>query len=231
MDNENKNPKKQKRSAIGYYSVVAFSLAVIGSVSWFAATKTTKKDGYIRPKASEYQSDTGSYNNTKEQENTENTEKTESAANTVSDEPYTTESKPAENEKIKYVMPVEGAILKPFSSVDLQYSSTYADMRLHEGVDIKCNEGSIVKSAYKGTVTDILDDSLYGKVVVIDHGNGVTVRYCGLKDIAVKAGQTVEAGEQIAFSGEVPCECADEPHIHIDAIIDNENISVFDLLN
>lgn len=227
MGNED---KKRKKSAIGYYSVVAFSLAVIGSVSWFAATKGTNVDKKNN-NGSEYKQNNSSYNSSKTDEKSPaNDQKTESAAVGVEDQPYTPQES-TEKENISFVMPVEGTILKPYSSTDLQYSSTYADMRLHEGVDIKCAEGSVVRAAYKGTVTDILDDTLYGKVVVIDHGNGITVRYCGLTDIGVSKGQTVSAGEQIAFSGSVPCECADEPHIHIDAVVENKSVSIFDFFS
>ena len=227
MDNKD-TKKRRKKSVIGYYSVVAFSLAIIGSVSWFAATKTSDITKENNKSDNEYHSIAGSYTNNSEEGYT--SDNTQAAEKEVSDEPYES-SKDNTSKKVGYVMPVEGEVIKPYSSTDLQYSSTYADMRLHEGVDIKCEKGSIVRAAYDGTVTDILDDKLYGKVVVINHGNGITVRYCGLDNIAVTKGATVKTGDQIAFSGTVPSEIADPPHIHIDAILEDESISILELLS
>ncbi len=224
--------KKQKKSGITYYSIVAFSLAVIGSVSWFAATRSDNPGS-----AGEYPKKDSSYNSKVQSETPQITEKkeqndaggAESVAKPVESEPYVAPA-PENGADSLFTMPVDGAVVKPYSRAGLQYSSTYGDMRLHEGIDISCTEGSAVKAAANGTVTDITDDPFYGKLVTIDHGGGLTVRYCGLAEIAVTAGQTVLSGDQIAFSGTVPCECADGPHVHIDAALDGESVSVFDIL-
>ena len=231
MENkEKKENKSKKRSLIGYYSVVAFSLAIIGSVSWFAATKTDNIGKSNGKKEEEYHSIAGSYTNTNDNEQT--SDEAKAAEKEVTDEPYESDSEKTETEKKQgFVMPVEGEVIKPYSNSELQYSKTYADMRLHEGVDIKCEKGSVVKAAYDGTVTDILDDKLYGKTVVINHGNGISVRYYGLDNIAVTKGAAVKAGDQIAFVGIVPSEIADPSHIHIDAILEDESISILELLS
>lgn len=216
---EDKN-KKTKIGKITYYSVVVFSVAVIGAVSWFTVSRLGTINNIMNDSAknnkTSYSSSESSYNKKKNEKPTPSTASgTESAANPVTDEPYTSSQVTAE--KPAFTMPVDGTVLKPYSSTALQYSKTYGDMRLHEGIDIKCEEGSAVKSASNGTVTDIINDPTYGKTVIIDHGSGISVKYCGLKDVAAVKGSTVKSGDIIGTSGTVPCECKDGPHIHLEA--------------
>jgi len=114
----------------------------------------------------------------------------------------------------KFVMPVGGRLKKEFSNQKLQYCETYGDWRLHLGVDIAAKKGTDVVSAGKGKVKKVYYDDLYGKTIVIDHGNGVIANYCGVKSVVVSKGDIVEIGERIAVIGEIPCEVADEIHLH-----------------
>lgn len=115
-----------------------------------------------------------------------------------------------------FVMPVTGDIIKVFSDTELQYSETYRDMRLHTGVDIAADTGTKVKAAGDGTVTDVYMDPLWGSTVVIDHGNGVVAYYAGLNNTpTVSEGEVVAPGTQLGDVGQIPCEAADEPHLHL----------------
>lgn len=115
-----------------------------------------------------------------------------------------------------FVLPVTGDIIKVYNDTELQYSETYKDMRLHTGVDIAAEPGTKVKAAGDGRVTDVYADPLWGSTVVIDHGNGITVYYCGLnKTPTVAKGDVVAPGAQIGDVGEIPCEAADAPHLHL----------------
>ena len=113
-----------------------------------------------------------------------------------------------------FVMPVGGKLNKEFSNQKMQYCETYGDWRLHLGIDIAAKKGSDVVSAGKGKVKKVYVDDLFGKVVVIDHGNGVVASYCGVKSVVVSKGDVVEIGQKIAVIGDVPCEVADEIHLH-----------------
>ena len=95
-------------------------------------------------------------------------------------------------------------------------------MRLHTGVDILCENGSNIKSVGSGIVKSIIDDVNLGKVIVIDYDDSITVKYCGMASVNVKENDKIATGEIIGTSGEVPSECADKPHIHIEVIVDNE---------
>lgn len=115
-----------------------------------------------------------------------------------------------------FVLPVTGDIIKVYSDTELQYSETYKDMRLHTGVDIAAEQGAKVKASGDGTVTDVYEDPLWGSTVVIDHGKGVTIYYCGLnKQPTVQKGDIVTPGTQLGDIGEIPCEAADQAHLHL----------------
>ncbi len=129
-----------------------------------------------------------------------------------------------------FTMPLIGSIGKNYSDTTLQYSETFGDMRLHLGIDLQADEGTKVVAAAKGTVKKVTDDSLWGKTVVIDHGYGFTVHYCGIKNATVTEGETVASGTKIGEVGVVPCESEDKSHIHIAFVQGDKYISPLELL-
>lgn len=52
-----------------------------------------------------------------------------------------------------------------------------------------------------GTVCYVGESTLTGKLLVIDHGNGLRSWYCNLKDISVKVGDTLQKGDVIGSCG------------------------------
>jgi murein DD-endopeptidase MepM/ murein hydrolase activator NlpD len=71
----------------------------------------------------------------------------------------------------------------------------------HSGVDISCHYGQPVLAPSDGVVTYAGFYSGYGRMIQIDHGNGITTRYGHLSAFAVAAGQSVRRGEVIGYVG------------------------------
>ncbi len=113
-------------------------------------------------------------------------------------------------------MPVTGEIINPYSNGELVKSVTLDVWKTHDGVDIAAEEGAAVASCMKGTVSEVNNDPLWGICVVIDHGDGVTGHYYGLKEtLNVKAGQEVAMGEIIGQVGNTAeIECKLDSHLH-----------------
>lgn len=133
-----------------------------------------------------------------------------------SEEETETEEEPAPVAN-SFIYPLSGNIIKGFSSEELVFSNTMGDMRLHIGLDISAAAGSEVASCGNGVVKTVGKDSLLGVFVEVDHGGGRTARYCGLADaLSVVEGDTVRAGSPIGIVGEVPSECMDESHLHLE---------------
>lgn len=129
-----------------------------------------------------------------------------------------------------FVMPITGDISKNFSNEYLQYSDTYMDMRLHTATDIVASQGSIINSSGDGKVLEILKDAFLGEIVVIDHGNGIIAKYCGLKNISVKVGDTVSASQSLGEIGVIPSESVEAPHLHFEVTKDGVLIDPLSLM-
>lgn len=65
---------------------------------------------------------------------------------------------------------------------------------MHSGTDFRAPSGAPVKAAGAGTVVAAGWNGGYGRMVDIDHGNGIVTRYAHMKKITVRKGQKVRAG-------------------------------------
>jgi murein DD-endopeptidase len=89
---------------------------------------------------------------------------------------------------------------------------TLGTRKLHTGVDLGVPLGTEVRGVAEGTVRRASEDAVNGKVLLIDHGNGVTTAYCHNSELLVRPGQRVARGEPIARSGNTGRSTG--PHLH-----------------
>ena len=71
----------------------------------------------------------------------------------------------------------------------------------HEGVDFPAEAGTPIVAAASGKVLFAAMHPEYGKLVEIDHGNGLVTRYAHASMLLVKPGDLVVAGQRIAGVG------------------------------
>ena len=109
-----------------------------------------------------------------------------------------------------------GRVLNAFSGDELVYNKTLGDWRTHNGVDYACTQGAAVAAPVAGKVVSAGAEGNWGTVVVLEDAAGRLWRLCGVADPAVKAGDTVTAGQKLGTVGTVGCECAEESHIHVE---------------
>ena len=90
----------------------------------------------------------------------------------------------------------------------------------HTGIDLLAPYMTPVYATAGGVVSysGYRDD--YGKVVEIDHGNGLTTRYAHLHRQTVSVGQQVAAHSQIGFLGSTGR--ATGPHVHYEVLVNGE---------
>lgn len=71
----------------------------------------------------------------------------------------------------------------------------------HTGLDYAAAKGSLVRAAGRGTVRSYGTVPGFGKVLVLDHGMGLTSSYAHLDKAEVAVGAWVDAGQAIARVG------------------------------
>ncbi len=84
----------------------------------------------------------------------------------------------------------------------------------HTGMDIAAPRGTPNKAADGGVVTFAGWDGNYGKLIIIDHGNGLTTYYAHNDTIKVKKSQRVAKGDVIGTVGSTGN--ATGPHLHFE---------------
>ena len=96
-------------------------------------------------------------------------------------------------------------------------------MQVHHGMDIKTNREAVLATENKGTVVgvDHRTNTAGGKTVTVEYaredGSRVRVQYMHLSEIAVKKGDTVNAGQKIGVSGATGTRVTGE-HLHFGVI-------------
>jgi murein DD-endopeptidase MepM/ murein hydrolase activator NlpD len=90
----------------------------------------------------------------------------------------------------------------------------------HTGIDLSAPYMSPVHATAAGTVTYAGYRSDYGKVVEIDHGNGIATLYAHLHRYIVSVGQRVAEHEQIGFLGSSGRSSG--PHVHYEVRVNDE---------
>lgn len=164
-----------------------------------------------------------------------NSDNTKYAVNTSKSEEKTvneskedkTENEKQENEKDpEFIMPVEGEILRKYAKENLVYSTTLDEWITHNGIDIKAEKTTVVKSAAEGIVKSIKNDPRYGLTVVIEHTNGFSTVYSNLLTAEfVEEGEKVEQGQTVGTVGNTATfEIADESHLHFEILKDDINV-------
>ena len=93
---------------------------------------------------------------------------------------------------------------------------------LHTGLDLHGETGDPVRATADGTVTAAGWSGGYGRVVDVDHGNGLSTRYGHLSSIAVRVGQSIKTGQIIGKVGSTGRSTG--PHLHYETRLKGEAI-------
>jgi murein DD-endopeptidase MepM/ murein hydrolase activator NlpD len=105
--------------------------------------------------------------------------------------------------------PVNGILRSSFGGRSDPFSGEGA---FHTGIDLEAAKGTPVHVTADGVVESTGWSHGYGKLVVVDHGNGLDTYYAHLSQFLVIPGEEVRRGEVIALSGGTGR--ATGPHIH-----------------
>ena len=93
---------------------------------------------------------------------------------------------------------------------------------MHTGLDFRAATGDPVRATANGKVASSGWAGGYGRMVEIDHGNGLSTRYGHLSEITVKVGDVVKIGQVIGAVGSTGRSTG--PHLHYETRIDGEAV-------
>jgi murein DD-endopeptidase MepM/ murein hydrolase activator NlpD len=93
---------------------------------------------------------------------------------------------------------------------------------MHTGLDFRGNPGDPIRATAGGTVVAASWSGGYGRMVEIDHGNGLSTRYGHLSAIEVHEGQIIRPGQVIGRLGSTGRSTG--PHLHYETRIDGEAV-------
>src|SRR5262245_18937358 len=93
---------------------------------------------------------------------------------------------------------------------------------MHTGLDFRASTGDPVRATANGKVVSSGWQGGYGRMVEIDHGNGLSTRYGHLSEINVKVGDVIRIGQVIGAVGSTGRSTG--PHLHYETRIDGDAV-------
>lgn len=94
--------------------------------------------------------------------------------------------------------------------------------KFHSGIDIPAPSGTPIVAAKSGTVILSRLMSGYGNVIMIDHGDTVTV-YAHCSALNKSVGDSVSAGDVVAFIGTTGLSTG--PHLHFEVRVNGSPVN------
>jgi murein DD-endopeptidase MepM/ murein hydrolase activator NlpD len=112
------------------------------------------------------------------------------------------------------IMPTKGYLSRGFG---YQVDPFTGFNQFHSGLDIANRTGTPIYAPADGKVASVSVFSGLGKMIVIDHGYGLTTRYGHLSGYEVKVGQMVKRGDIIGRVGSTGYSTG--PHLHYEVLV------------
>lgn len=122
-------------------------------------------------------------------------------------------------EQLALILPVEGVISSPFGK---RRFFNDQPRKPHSGTDIAAAVGTPIVAAGSGEVVLVGDFFFNGRLVVIDHGEGVKTMYNHMDEIAVTEGQSIVQGQTIGTVGATGRVTG--PHLHFGVILNGASV-------
>jgi murein DD-endopeptidase MepM/ murein hydrolase activator NlpD len=126
----------------------------------------------------------------------------------------------ADSEYTPSIWPVLGHITDSFGERLDPFSGEGA---FHTGVDVASDYGAPVHATADGVVTIAEDHAGYGRLVVIDHGFGITTWYAHLSAFSAVRGARVKRGEVVGYTGISGRSTG--PHVHYEVRMNNAPVN------
>lgn len=114
-------------------------------------------------------------------------------------------------------MPIKAAITSPFG---WRRHPIFGVRKFHTGIDLAGPNRSPIKAADGGNVLYAGWYGGYGKVVIVNHGNGLATLYAHMSKTAVSVGANVKKGDIVGYEGTTGFSTG--PHLHFEVRVDGK---------
>jgi murein DD-endopeptidase MepM/ murein hydrolase activator NlpD len=122
---------------------------------------------------------------------------------------------------VPYRKPVVGAV-EFTSGFGVRSDPFLGRPAMHTGLDFRAPTGDPVRATAIGKVVAAGWQGGYGRMIEIDHGNGLSTRYGHLSEINVKVGDSIKIGQVIGAVGSTGRSTG--PHLHYETRIDGDPV-------
>jgi murein DD-endopeptidase MepM/ murein hydrolase activator NlpD len=116
--------------------------------------------------------------------------------------------------------PVRGPVNSEFGS---RLSPWTNRSEFHSGIDIRAERGTPVRAPAAGVVAFAGTQPEYGVTIVLDHGQDIRTLYGHLTKVAVQAGERVQRGAVIGYTGNTGRSSG--PHLHYEIVVKNQPVN------
>lgn len=121
--------------------------------------------------------------------------------------------------------PASGAVIMGYSMDQTVFFQTLEQYKYNPAMIISGEVGETITASAAGIVTDIAETAQTGTTVSLDMGNGYTAVYGQLTDVALSAGDYVNAGEKIGnLSEPTKYYSIEGPNLYFEILKDGEPV-------
>jgi murein DD-endopeptidase MepM/ murein hydrolase activator NlpD len=121
--------------------------------------------------------------------------------------------------------PVEGRITGSFGE---RLDPFNGEGAFHRGIDISAAYGTRIVAPADGLVVFAGPENGYGRLIEVEHANGIITRYGHMSGMAVATGQRVTRGDVIGYVGSSGRSTA--PHLHYEVWLHNSPVNPYKFL-
>jgi murein DD-endopeptidase MepM/ murein hydrolase activator NlpD len=125
-----------------------------------------------------------------------------------------------------FIYPIRGRLTSPFGWRSDPISGV---RRHHAAIDLAAPTGTPIKAAMDGRISTVGFNSVYGKYIIINHGNGLQTWYAHMSATSTAQGAYVRQGAKIGEVGSTGYSTG--PHLHFAVYKNGKPVNPLELLN
>jgi murein DD-endopeptidase MepM/ murein hydrolase activator NlpD len=125
-----------------------------------------------------------------------------------------------------FIYPIRGRLTSPYGWRNDPISGV---RRYHAALDLAAPTGTPIKAAMDGRVVTLGFNSVYGKYIIMNHGNGFQTLYAHMNATSVGQGAYIQQGAKIGEVGSTGYSTG--PHLHFAVFKNGKAVNPLEFLN